>query len=46
MTSHAEMTPPEAVTVKITVTVAPTVNVTSSLTNPPVPGTNIKCKVV
>ena len=37
-----EMTPPEAVTVTTTVTEAPTVKVTPSLTNPPVPGTHLQ----
>ena len=43
---HAVVTPPEAITMTTTVTVTPTVEVTPSPTNPPVPGTHLKCKVV
>ena len=43
---YAEMTPPRAVTMTTTVTVTPSVQITPRLTNSPMPGTHLKCRVV
>ena len=43
---YAEMTPPRAITMTTTVTLAPTVQITPHLTKSPTPGTHFKCRVV